>query len=142
MGSPMNNQFFLPALGQVFAPGKEVVEPDFDLSEEGEAVGFPFGPDDVRPGPAVPQAGFDPIEVLDLQEEPPGVFTFGFGFEKFAPDVGHAPGQLDLISCQGALFGKAGVDAVAIALDDAFKVGRDDALETGGPAAGAPGKVA
>ena len=79
---------------------------------------------------------------MDLEEEPGGVFAFGFGFEKFAPDVGHAPGQLDLISCQGALFGKAGAGAVAIALNDAFKVGGDDAFETGGPAPGAPDEVA
>ena len=81
------------ALGQMFAPGKEVVEPDFDLIEEGKAVGLAFGPDGVRPGPAVSEPGFDLIKFWDLEAEPRGVFAFGFGLEKFAPDVGHAPGQ-------------------------------------------------
>lgn len=130
------------AFGQVFAPGKEVVEPGFDLLEKGEAVGLAIGPDGVRPGAAVLQPGFDAVEVLDLQEEPRGVFAFGFGFEKFAPDVGHAPGQLDGVSVGGALFGEGWVGAVAIALDDALKFGGDDAFQTGGAATGAPGKVA
>ena len=43
------------ALGQVFAPGREVVAPGFDLLEDGEAVGLAFAPDGVRPGPAIAQ---------------------------------------------------------------------------------------
>ena len=38
------------ALGQVFAPGKEVVEPDFDLNENGQAVGLAFAADDAGVG--------------------------------------------------------------------------------------------
>ena len=111
------------ALGQVFAPGRQVVGPGFELCEDGLAVGLAFVADHVRPGAAVAQAGFDAVEVLDLQEEPGGVFAFGFGLEKFAPDMGHAAGQLDGMARGGTLFGKAVICAVAVALEDAFEAG-------------------
>ena len=129
------------ALGQVFAPGKEVVEPEFDFLEDGKAVGLAFGPDEFRPGPAVAQAGFDLIEFLHLQEDPGGIFPLGFGIVKVAPRMGHAAGQLDLTTLRGPVPGKRVVDFPAVALDDALVVGRDDAAEAVGPASGAPGEV-
>ena len=130
------------ALGQVFAPGREVVEPGFDLLEDGEAVGLAFAPDGVRPGPAAAQAGFDLIEFLHLQEDPGGILPFGFGVEKIAPRMGHAAGQLDGMALSGPLFDKTVIRFPAVTLDDSPVVGRNDAPEAVGPAPGAPREVA
>ena len=130
------------ALRQVVAPRRQVVEPGFDLLENGQAVGLAFAADDAGSGAAVSQAGFNPVEILDLQEEPRGVFALRFGFEKFAPHAGHASGQLEGVSGSGALFGEGVTGIVAIALNEAFEAGGDDALETAGAAPGAPGEVA
>lgn len=138
----VSDSFAGEALGQVFAPGREVVEPGFDLLEDGQAVGLAFGPDGVRPGPAVAQAGFDLIELLHLQEDPGGILPLGFGVEKVAPRMGHAAGQFNSMALGGPLFDKTVIRFPAVALDDAPVVGRNDASEAVGPAPGAPREVA
>jgi len=78
----------------------------FDFLEDGKAVGLAFGPDEVRPGPAVAQAGFDLIEYLHLQEDPGGIFPLRFGVVKVALWLGHATGQLDFITLRSPILNK------------------------------------
>ena len=83
------------------------------------------------------------VEVGDLSQHPAASSGGGFsGFVKFAPGVGEAACVGDGLLLRGGVVvaHEGGVGAVAVALEDAAPVSRDEAREAVSGAAGVPGK--
>ncbi len=89
-------------------------------------------------GALLPQPPFDGVKMSDLPQEPAddtrGLFL---GFDKFAARVGVASGETDLPFALLVL-GEAAIARIAVALDDATELDRDDFLHALGRAARLP----
>ncbi len=127
--------------GAVGVPGLELGEAGFDLLQDRGALLLALGADFFWRGCAVSQSGFDAVELLHLGEHPLRIYTFGFGFKKFPPRMGHAPDESDAAAPLG-LLDEGVVGAVTIALDDAAEVGGHDVIQARGSTPGAPDKEA
>jgi hypothetical protein len=86
-------------------------------------------------GLAFTQPAFDAVEVPDLVQEPRGnAGVLLLRFEKLPAHMGPAGGELDAL----LVAGKAGIGSVAVALDGAAKIDRDDLFQARRRAAGFP----
>ena len=92
---------------------------------------------DLWTGAGFAQFLFGPVKaVQQVEDEVRSAAALGVGLEELAPHVRPTAGQFDL----RAAARKGVVGGVAIALDLAGEVDRDDLLQAGGGAAGLPGK--
>jgi len=97
-----------------------------------------FGPAQLRTGARVAKFGFEGVKILQVFEEPSRHFRGGLaGVVKFAPHMGQAAGEHDRLA---AAPGEAVVGFVAIALQDAAEVHRDDLLQARRGTTGLPMK--
>jgi len=120
----------------------EVCAPAVDALPDWAAFNVAHDPAQRGAGVLLAQRFFDGVEVLHLpQDEGAGARGLSQGVHEAAPRVGHAAGQHDDgIGPFGAPPGKGRIGAVAIALDEAPPVVRNDCVQTRGAAAGVPGE--
>ena len=126
------------AFGEVLSGGLKSQEDPVDSLNNGSALVLPSGLSKPGSGPAFTQLAFDPVEVLDLAQEPAGasgVVCALEGVMKFAPDVGPAGSTFEW---SGMLFEEGLVGLVAVALDGALVVFGQDAFEALVAAPGVP----
>ena len=125
-------------LGQDGTPEGEFVDGFLESTVNHAAFGGAHGLAQGGAGFGFAQAFFNVIKVGELTEDPGDESRRLLGsFKKFPPDMGVAAHEFD----PGFVLSPGWIDDVAVALDDALVVSRDDAPEAVGPASGAPGEV-
>lgn len=124
----------------MFGTALELSEAVFDPLEDRDAVLLSRLPSLHGSGASVAQAGFDAVELLDLREDPLGVFAFGLRFKKLPPHMREAAGEDDE-SWIGPPLHPREVGGVVVTLDDAGPSRWYDVVEAGSAASGVPLKV-